>query len=81
MLEVEVTEDMEGLLMKSNHFAFGALPKDLGPHRKSLVNERKRILFVRDELISPMYLAFALRKFALQRLQIPLENELSYSYN
>ncbi|KAL6736637.1 hypothetical protein Aduo_006964 [Ancylostoma duodenale] len=60
--ELQVSLLIPVLATRDHHFVFGALPKDLAPHRKSLVDDTNRILFVRDELITPMYLAFAVRK-------------------
>ncbi|EPB78311.1 hypothetical protein ANCCEY_02613 [Ancylostoma ceylanicum] len=60
--ELEVSLLIPVLATKDHHFVFSALPKDLAPHRKSLIDDYNRILFVRDELITPEYLAFAVRK-------------------
>lgn len=54
--------DIASLLSQERQFVFSALAYDLAPHSKSLVDDRRRLLFIRDELITPKYLAFAVRK-------------------
>ncbi|ETN85171.1 hypothetical protein NECAME_16888 [Necator americanus] len=49
-------------VVSKDHFAFSALPKDMAPHRKSIIDDRRHVLFVRDDYIMPIYLAYALRK-------------------
>ncbi|KAK6738255.1 hypothetical protein RB195_020392 [Necator americanus] len=49
-------------VVSKDHFAFSALPKDMAPHPRSIIDDRRHVLFVRDDYIMPIYLAYALRK-------------------
>ncbi|CAJ0600992.1 unnamed protein product [Cylicocyclus nassatus] len=45
-----------------HQFGFGSLQSDIAPHEKTLLDSTKRILFVRDQLLTPLYRSYAVRK-------------------
>ncbi|CAJ0605294.1 unnamed protein product [Cylicocyclus nassatus] len=61
-------------------FGFGGLQGDLVPHERSVLNEAKRILFVRDQLITPAHRSYAVRK-NMSVLLDKLNQIIAYTFN
>ncbi|KAK6738253.1 hypothetical protein RB195_020391 [Necator americanus] len=58
----ESTDDVMTVLSHDRQFVFSALTDDLAPYPMSIIDDRRRLLFVRDEFMTPQLLAYAIRK-------------------
>ncbi|CAJ0605295.1 unnamed protein product [Cylicocyclus nassatus] len=53
---------LEEVSETDHHFGFGGKSSDRVPHKETVLDDSKRILFVRDRLITPMHQSYAVSK-------------------
>ncbi|CAJ0607796.1 unnamed protein product [Cylicocyclus nassatus] len=62
---------LEEAVETDRHFGFSALPSVTAPHDWNILNHKKRILFVRDRIKSPVHISYIARK------KLPALNKLN----
>ncbi|CAI5442766.1 unnamed protein product [Caenorhabditis angaria] len=62
IINIKSDEDLLDYLSKGNYFSFSALSSDMADTSISYYSYKNKILFVRDKLMAPEYLAYAVSK-------------------
>ncbi|WKX95240.1 hypothetical protein Q1695_012025 [Nippostrongylus brasiliensis] len=74
-------EYLSNTLMQERHFAFTALSSDIAPNPISVVDSRMDILFVKDSIIAPQPLCYAVRKGIQEGFLSELNMAMRLSYS
>ncbi|VDO63437.1 unnamed protein product [Heligmosomoides polygyrus] len=62
-VNLKFDDSIVDILKLDRHFAFIALPNDIAPYPITVVDHRLSLLFVKDDVMAPQPLAYAVRNF------------------